>query len=103
MKQNFRVCLYVDSGGILNPLDGFDLDTRKHHPFTSYLKHQQHFRLDNLTDPAHAVLCIQLRRLLIVPDCEADASFRHFSEEQRTYLKSLVAYPTAATPAASRR
>lgn len=91
--QNFRVCLYVASDGILKPMDGFDLATKKHHPFTAYLKHQQHFRLDNVTEPAHAVRCLQQRALLIVPDCEADPNFLHFSAEQRMYLKSLVAYP----------
>jgi hypothetical protein len=90
---NIRVCLYVDSGGRLEPLDGFDFQTRKRHPFSSYLNHERRFHLDNREDPAHAVRCVQRKSLLVVPDCAADANFHYFDEGQRTYLKSMAAYP----------
>jgi hypothetical protein len=91
--HNFRVCLYVESNGKLSPMDGFDFEKRMRHPFGSYVRHEQHFRLDNTTDPAHAVRCVQTRSLLIVPDCATDPVFRYLDEGQRTYLKSMVAYP----------
>jgi hypothetical protein len=92
-RQNFRIGLYVDRDGVMKPLDGFDFHAKKHDPFTSYLDHEARFRVDNQTNPAHVVKCVQERRLLIVPDCAREAGFQHFNEEQKTYLKSLAAYP----------
>ena len=83
----------METGGVLCPLDGFDLQTKKHQPFISYLEHERRFRLDNTADPAHAVLCVRGCRMLIVPDCAVDPAFKYFSEEQQYRLKSMVAYP----------
>jgi hypothetical protein len=92
-NQNFRIGLYAEQNGLLLPLDAFDLNTRSHEPFSSYRKHADRFRLDNDVNPSHAVRCVREARLLIVPDCANHPMFQYFNDQQRNYLRSMVAYP----------
>jgi hypothetical protein len=91
--QNFRIGLYAEQDGRLVPIDGFDLNTRSHDPFTSYQAHADRFRLDNTTNASHAVRCVLEGRMLVVPDCARDPGFQYFHDRQRNYLRSMVAYP----------
>ncbi|WP_422930162.1 hypothetical protein [Singulisphaera sp. PoT] len=92
-KHNFRVGLYVEKGGKLEPVEAFDLNTSRPDPFTSYRQHAERFDLGNTANPSYAVVCVQLGRMLIVEDCEHDPDFHHFTAAQINYLRSLVAYP----------
>lgn len=92
-NQNFRVGLYAEDQGHLVPIDAFDLNSRRHDPFTSYRQHTDWFRLDNTATPSHAGRCVREGRTLIVSDCAAHPDFRFFHDRQRNYLKSLIAYP----------
>jgi hypothetical protein len=91
--QNFRVGLYAEQGGYLAPIGAFDLKTRSHNPFTSYPAHRDRFRLDNTANPAHAVRCVVEGRMLVVPDCANHPTFQFFHNQQRNYLRSMVAFP----------
>lgn len=93
LGQNFRVALYAEQDGYLQPVDAFDLKTQRHDPLSSYSEHRERFRLDNFDRPAHVVRCLQEGRMLIVEDCENAVAFDHFSPPQRVYLKSMIAYP----------
>ena len=92
-RQNFRVGLYVEESGYLVPIAAFDLNSRKHDPFSSYRHHRDRFCLDNDTNPSHAVRCVRDAQMLIVPECGNHPIFQHFNPQQRQYLQSLVAYP----------
>ncbi len=93
LKQNFRVGLYVaDPGGQMQPWLSVDILNRRPVRFTSFVQFPERFRLDNRLNPCYAVKCIQERRLLILPDADQAADF-YFHEDQRLYLKSLIAYP----------
>jgi hypothetical protein len=92
-NQNFRIGLYTEQGGRLAPLDAFDLNTRRHDPFSSYQVHADRFRLDNAVNPSHAVRCVLEGRMLIVPDCAYHPDFQYFNSQQYNYLRSMVAYP----------
>lgn len=93
IKQNFRVGLYVEEAGRLEPRDAFDLATKSHTPFASPRTHPERFRLDTEAGPSHAVRCVRQGQTLIVADCEADWGFQYFEDVQPNYLKSMVAYP----------
>jgi hypothetical protein len=91
----FRVGVYVACGGVMRPLHGIDTHHPGYNPFTSFNLHSQSFQVGGDGPRAHAVLCVRQRVLLIVEDCEAEASagrFIFFNEGQRSYLRSLVAY-----------
>jgi len=91
-NQNFRIGLFAEQDGGLVPLAAFDLITRSHAPFTTYATHAGRYRLDNGTNPSHAVRCVREGRTLIVADCAAEPGF--FSQPlQAIYLKSMVAHP----------
>ena len=60
-NQNFRVGLYAEDKGRLVPIDAFDLNTRRHDPFSSYQQHTDRFRLDNEVNPSHAVRAVPRR------------------------------------------
>ncbi len=92
-EQNFRVGLYAELNGVLTPIDAFDLKTRSHDPFISFERHCDRFRLDNTTNPSHAVRCVLEGRMLIVPDCANHPIFQFFHDQQKNYLRSLVAFP----------
>lgn len=96
LETNIRIGLYAPEQGFMTPRLGFDLSNKEYDPFSSYEKHRDRFSLDNRTDPAHSVQCIQHRRTLIVADTEADSKqerFAFFEEAQKNYLKSLIAHP----------
>lgn len=92
-NQNFRVGLFVERDGRLEPLGAFDLSTRDHEPFLSYAQHADRYRLNNDTNPSQAVRCVREGRTIIVPDCLEEPGFEFFNERQRTYLRSMVAHP----------
>jgi len=92
---NFRVGLYVDRTGTMAPLSSVNLNNPSYDVFTSYREHQQSFRLDCADRPSHAVKCVNTRQSIIIEDCEAAAAvgeFDFFTENQRSYLRSLLAY-----------
>jgi hypothetical protein len=91
--QNFRVGLFVEKDGRLQPLDAFDLSTKRHKPFTTPDSHIERFRLDNASNPSHAVRCVVEGRMLVVSDCANEPTFEYFEEKQRSYLRSMVACP----------
>lgn len=93
--QNFRIGLFAEKGGHLVPLAGFDLATKSHDPFSSYTHHSDRYRLDNGTDPSHAVRCVREGRALIVADCAAEKNF-YIHERQPNYLRSMIAFPIAS-------
>ncbi len=92
-NQNFRVGLFAEKHGRLELIDAFDLVTRSHRPFSSYQNLADRYRLDNVINPSHAVRCVREGQTLIVPDCETEPDFEYFNERQRSYLKSMVAFP----------
>ncbi|MDY3559838.1 hypothetical protein R5W23_001010 [Gemmata sp. JC673] len=91
-NQNFRVGLFAERDGRLVPLAAFDLVSRSHNPFSSYTQYADRYRIDNGTDPAHAVRCVREGRTLIVPDCASEPGF-YFHERQPSYLRSMIAHP----------
>jgi hypothetical protein len=92
-NQNFRVGLFAERDGHLEPLDAFDMATRNHDPFSSYRLHAERFRLDNNANPSHAVRCVREGKALIVEDCATAPGFEFFNDRQRKYLRSIIAYP----------
>ena len=65
--QNFRVGLFAERDGRMEPLDAFDLATRSHDPFSSFEQHADRYRMDNGVNPSHAVRCVREGRSIIVP------------------------------------
>ncbi len=91
---NFRVGLYATRDGTMTPLRAANLNNPSYDVFTSYSAHRPAFRLD-ADRPSHVVTCVKDRRTLIVPDCVAAAEkgeFHFFNDNQRGYLRSMVAY-----------
>ncbi|MCI0704894.1 MAG: hypothetical protein L0241_27865 [Planctomycetia bacterium] len=82
-NQNFRVGLFAEKDGRLEPLDAFDLATRQHDPFSSYQQHADRYRFDNTTNPSHAVRCVREGRTLIVADCAEEPGFEFFHDRER--------------------
>ena len=94
--QNFRIGLYVEDDGYLVPLEAISINDRRRDPFNTYQTHRDHYNLSETNAPAHLVRCIQQRALIICEDCQvaADAGeFIYFNDTQRSYLKSMLAYP----------
>ena len=89
--QNFRVGLYVETKGVMTPVESWDHMKKERQFFTSYRLAPQKFEVDCRDNPACAVRCIQSGTLVIVPDCERDLPAIH--DRQRKYLRSLVAFP----------
>lgn len=92
-NQNFRIGLFVERDGRLELLTAFELATRRHDPFSSYQRYADRYRLDNATNPAHAVRCVVEARTIIVSDCETDPTFEFFGAQQKNYLRSMIAHP----------
>lgn len=90
-NQNFRVGLYAEHEGRLEPLAAFDLATRSHAPFSSYAAHVDRYRFDT-PGPSLAVRCVVEGQTLIVPDCAAVEGF-YFHPRQANYLRSVIAHP----------
>ncbi len=92
VEKNFRVGLYVEKSGMMVPIVSWDMLKRRESFFTSYQKYPKYFKLDCEDRPSCVVRCCNSRDILIISDCESElADFFH--EEQKKYLKSLVAYP----------
>ena len=93
--RNFRVGVYVNCAGVMTPVQAISLNDSSYTPFTSYEAHQTAFRLDAGRDPAHVVVCVRERRMIIVEDCAAAAdrgAFHFYDDSQRGYLRSMAAY-----------
>jgi hypothetical protein len=92
---NFRVGVYLNVDGIMTPVQAISLNDSNYTPFRSYQDHQSAYRLDADANPSHVVICVRQRRMIIVEDCAkaADAGdFFFFTEGQRSYLRSMVAF-----------
>jgi hypothetical protein len=92
-NQNFRIGLYVEEAGSLAPLQAFDLISKSHAPFTSFSKHPLRYNLTNSTNPSHAVRCVTSGEMMIIEDCQNDSTFEFYSDQQKNYLRSMVAFP----------
>lgn len=92
LGQNFRVGLYVELDGYLVPKAAFDMTTRRHDPFGSYSAHKERFRIGEADAPAHVVRSLTTGTI-IVGDCLSEPHFEFFTENQRSYLRSMVAHP----------
>jgi hypothetical protein len=90
--QNFRIGLYVSKDGSMFPIASFDLKHRDRDPFSSYREFHEHFRLDRADAGSLVVRCVREKRMLIVSDCLKE-KFVFYREDQKTYLKSIVAFP----------
>src|SRR5262249_8067117 len=91
----FRVAVYLDNCGVLEPKFGIDTQRPGYNPFTSFQRHQGHFQLGGSGPSSEAVLCVRNRQLLIVEDCDEAATrgtFAFFNTNQRNYLRSMAAY-----------
>jgi hypothetical protein len=93
--SNFRVGLYVARDGGIEPLRAVNLNNPSYDVFSSYRQHRESFRLNATERPSHAVNCINRRQTIIVEDCEfaaAKGEFHFFNDNQRGYLRSMLAY-----------
>lgn len=95
-KVNFRIGVYIERSGALTPLHAISLADPGYNPFTSYERHRDRFQLGpENTRPAHAVLCVRQKGIVVVEDCgEATkgGGFSFFDGSQASYLRSMVAY-----------
>jgi hypothetical protein len=95
-NRNFRVGVYVNVDQAMKPVQGMSLNDSSYTPFSSYQAHQDAFRLaDANTHPAHVVNCVRRKGMVIVEDCAraaGEGEFFFFTEGQRSYLRSMVAY-----------
>ncbi len=92
---NFRIGLYTERGGTMIPLWAVNLNNPTYDVFRSHLAHAAAFRLDCTDHPSHAVKCATHRQTVIVEDCVGTAEageFHFFNENQRSYLRSMLAY-----------
>lgn len=94
-NRNFRVGVYLNVDGVMTPVQGVSLNDSSYTPFRSYQAHQPAFRLDAAASPSHVVICVRQRHMIIVEDCAKAAEeeiFSFFTEDQRSYLRSMVAF-----------
>ncbi len=94
-NRNFRVGVYLNVDGIMTPVQGVSLNDSSYTPFRSYQAHQSAYRLAASENPSHVVICVRQRRMIIVEDCAKAAEegdFFFFTEDQRSYLRSMVAF-----------
>lgn len=95
-NRNFRVGVYANVDHAMKPVQGMSLNDASYTPFSSYDAHQEVFRLESAnTRPAHVVNGVRRKGMVIVEDCAKAAErgeFHFFSEGQRSYLRSMVAY-----------
>jgi hypothetical protein len=94
-NRNFRVGLYVNRAGVMTPVQAISLNDSSYTPFRSYEAHQGAFRLEAAQNPSHVVVCVRQKRMIVVEDCAGAAErgeFSYFRDDQRGYLRSMVAY-----------
>jgi hypothetical protein len=92
---NFRVGLYALSNGVMEPLRAVNLNNPSYDVFSAYRAHKASFVLDAKEKPSHTVTCVNQRQTIIVEDCVASAAkgeFHFFHDNQRGYLRSILAY-----------
>jgi hypothetical protein len=93
--RNFRVGVYVEDRGKLIPVEGVSLNDPGYNPFSSFAAHSEFFGLNNMDSPSVAVRCVRERQMVIIEDCQEAATqgeFRFFNEDQKKYLRSVLAY-----------
>ncbi len=93
-NRNFRVGVYLNIDGTMTPVQALSLNDSSYTPFRSHQNHRSAFRVDT-DNPSHIVICVRRKQMILVEDCvkaaeEGDFSF--FSEDQRSYLRSLVVF-----------
>ena len=93
--SNFRVGVYINREGTMTPIHGVSLDDAGYNPFRSHSAHQEFFQINGVAKPASVVISVREKRLVILEDClalETSGEFSFFNDNQRSYLRSLVAY-----------
>ena len=94
-NRNFRAGVYLNINGVMTPVQCISLNDASYTPFRSYQHHQPAFRLDAGSNSSHVVKCVRQRRMIVVEDCAKAAdegNFTFFTEEQRSYLRSMVVF-----------
>lgn len=94
-NHNFRVGVYLNIDGAMTPVQAISLNDAGYTPFRSYQNHQSAFRLEGGTNPSHVVVCVRQKRMILVEDCgraAEEGNFSFFTEDQRSYLRSMVAF-----------
>jgi hypothetical protein len=97
-KTSFRVAFYLEVGGYLSGMHDAIHSIGPRRSLSSFERHRHHFCLNNDDWPAQAVRCVKENRLLVVSDTveeEEKGTFRFFRDDQREYLRSLVAFPVS--------
>lgn len=98
-RYAFRVCLYEERKDYVELVAATDDHEGMKSNRSFWERNRQSFFFNAPTGKkAHTVLCIEQKKLLIVPDCqEADRDrsddFQYFEDAQAESLRSLVAYP----------
>jgi hypothetical protein len=93
--RNFRVGVYLEREGVMQPVHAISLHDPGYNPFNSFQAHSTYFRLDDQENRSHVVRCVREKSLLLVEDCESAAGlgrFLFFNPDQSAYLKSMAAY-----------
>lgn len=94
-RADIRVGVYVDRGGQMIPVHGADSKNPGYMPFRAYERHKAAYAAPVTAESSHVVRCVAQTRTIIVPDCVAAAAagdFVYFHDDQRQYIRSLVAY-----------
>ena len=92
---NFRVGLYALQNKVMKPLRAVDLNNPGYDVFTAYKAYESSFLIDAKEKISHTVRCVNMRQTIIVEDCIASAEtgdFHFFNDNQRGYLRSMLAY-----------
>lgn len=100
-NRNVRVGLYGDVNGCMTPVRAVNLNNPAYDVFQSYRNNQAAFRVADAERPSHVVTCVRRRETIIVEDCVAAAErgeFFFFHDDQRGYLRSMVAYYLDSVP-----
>ncbi len=103
-RHNFRAGIYLRQHGHMEPIAGYNWQTKVPDPFTSPLdpRFRRFFDVNNHENPSFLVKCVQSGRLMLVDDCSDPAKFMYFHDQQGEYLKSIAAYPISSFMGQSR-
>ncbi len=94
-NRNFRVGVYLEVEGAMTPVQALSLNDSSYTPFRSHQNHRSAFQLSSDTNPSHIVICVRRRQTIVVEDCVKAADqgdFFFFTEDQRSYLRSMVVF-----------
>lgn len=94
-EANFRLVLFVENNGGMEPVPFVAVDVRNgaYDAFPSFEQRPDAFRFDSPAPQPHAVQCAEQKRHLLVEDCQTapPTAFRYLNDKQPSYLKSLFA------------